>query len=293
MADHVLSFRPAETLSSEGEEEGGLYQNPQLEDIAASSQTATEAYRTSILALGSSAQRAVVRATTTTTTKPASSSQPGRRDPRPALIAAGEAVGDDWLIEDVQPTGRKRRDRSSVDGMLSSDSIRTAKGNKRARLSNLRRHVERDSDSDSGSRTSGRENTLLENPSAQSNTSSPSLHPSGSQKLDQVAARRLASDSEDDDFLPVLNSARRSVSVERLADIMRDTEHSGREEGESGRWTHRRTEGEGERSVHGAGLSVDTSQQQPPSVAVLVPAHPSRVKVKIEGAVFLIPIPAV
>ena len=262
-----VGFRPVSSVSSEEEEE--VYQNPQLEDIVASSQTATEAYRSSILALGSSTQRAVARAAIT---RPSPSSQTQHQVHKPALIDEREMVGDDWLIDDVQPPSRKRRDRSNLGGILSSDSIRPAREGKRARLSTKRKHQGLDA---------GNDDTSYERRDTVSSVCN------SMDNVDFVTNSGSESCSEEgDEPLPVLPCrVRGAETCERLTDNACSVEASARGE-ELRSLTDSRV---GLSAEHLS--SADGSRQGGPFPAS-TPARLARVKVKIEGSVFLIPLPA-
>ena len=270
-------------MPSEDEEveEEDVYRNPRLEDITASPQTAAEAYRSSILALGSSTHRAMARVAVTT---PTSLPQAQRPAHRPALIDEREMVGDDWLIDDLQPSSRKRRDYGTLGGILSSDSVRPARERKRARLSTKHRHTGQDTGDGDAFRTSGAEGVPHENLSGRDAVSPLCSTVDGA---DRIACRGSESGSEEDQLLPVLShSVRGAETSERLSCSVQATSSFIRGE-ELRRLTDSRA---GPAPEH---LScAERSRPCDPPFLASAPARLSRVKVKIEGSVFLIPVPA-
>ena len=269
----------------EVEEEEDVYRNPRLEDITASPQTAAEAYRSSILALGSSTHRAMARVAVTT---PTSLPQAQRPAHRPALIDEREMVGDDWLIDDLQPSSRKRRDYGTLGGILSSDSVRPARERKRARLSTKHRHTGQDTGDGDAFRTSGAEGVPHENLSGRDAVSPLCSTEDGA---DRIACSGSESGSEEDQLLPVLShSVRGAETSERLsgsACSVQATSSSFVRGEELRRLTDSRA---GPAPEH---LScAERSRPCDPPFLASAPARLSRVKVKIEGSVFLIPVPA-
>ena len=275
-----VGFRPWSGASSEEEEEA--YQNPQLEVIAAAAQTATEAYRTSILALGSSAQRAMARSAPGPSPSPSPSPHARRQAHRPALIDEREVVGDDWLVQDVQPPSRKRRELGSLGGILSSDTVRPPRERKRARLSTAeRRHLGPDAHAFRASEAEGVSRESLDRRSA---VPPPHVEPTGG--TDHVSGSGSESSGQEDDSLPVLtHGVRRADTGERVTDSARSTEAPTAGEGQ-GRFMDM-----GVGAVPERRPCADTLRQCGPFLAP-TPVGLARVKVKIEGSVFLIPLPA-
>ena len=282
-----VGFRPVSSMPSEDEEveEEDMYHNPLLEDITASPQTAAEAYRSSILALGSSTHRAMARVAVTA---PTSSSQAQRPAHRPALIDEREMVGDDWLIDDLQPSSRKRRDHGTLGGILSSDSVRPAREHKRARLSTKHRHPGRDAGDGDAFRTSEAEGAPHENLSGRDAVSPLCSAVDG---VDRVACSRSESGGEEDKPLPVLSHGVRGAETsERLtgsACSVQATASSFVRGEELRRLTDCRAGPAPERLSCG-----ERSRLCDPPFLASAPARLARVKVKIEGSVFLIPLPA-
>ncbi|XP_076449384.1 tonsoku-like protein [Babylonia areolata] len=303
----VKKHLPGDSASSD-EGEADVYRNPQLEDLVASSQSATETYRSSILALGSSTQRAEVRASVS---KPARRSQ--RDASQPALLSEQEMVGDDWLIDDLQPSSRKRRDRSSLGGMLSSDSVRPARDSKRARLTTKRRGTVTKPDCGDGIQTSETEDLndawlSAEESCHENGLSSPerdSHHNSrlsSSTKLSNSSMHRVVpviSDScsgEEEESLPRLtNSVRRMDASVRTLNVMDGEVLCGEQTEQAPR---RLSDGQRVGEDLGMHLSLGDPAGEtgghfvPPPSATTVPTQLARVKVRIEGSVFLIPLPA-
>ena len=284
-----VCLRQSGIVSSDDDEEE-VYHNPQLEELTFSSQTATETYRNSIRALGSSTQRAAV-------TKPSvTSSRTKNNSPRPALIEEQEMVGDDWLVDDLKPSSRKRRDRSSIGSMLSSDSVRPAREQKRARLSTKQKHLAADSDSSdaavegtSAERCSDEFERDRRNPSERDRRNPSPLKHTVTNRVYHVESSDSDCGNVSESTLPVLSHySRREQTGRRQTEGTLGAEHLTVEEG-----LHRVTDSENAQEDRTIVSHLNTSGQHGPSgSASAVSPRLARVKVKIEGSVFLIPLPA-
>ncbi|KAL8575935.1 hypothetical protein ACOMHN_027333 [Nucella lapillus] len=292
-----------DSASSEEEDTPAVYNNPRLEHLSASSQSATEAYRTSILALGSSTQRAEVRASVA---KPAR-----RRDThRPALVSEQEMVGDDWLIDDLQSASRKRRERGTLGGMLSSDSVRSVREHKRARLTTKHKSSVIKSDCNDIIWTSETEDSNQQNRSrlspggphheyrssspadishnSRSSSSSTQVSKSG---LNRVVSNCSDSSSRDEESLPILSHSVKRTDVRFPHNITDPEDSAGGDEEPAGR---RLSDGQENQTRQPSQTlpAVETGNHFNASQAVFVSPQLARVKVRIEGSVFLIPLPA-
>ncbi|XP_067651878.1 tonsoku-like protein isoform X2 [Haliotis asinina] len=92
-----------------------FYPNPRLEDLGPH-RSATDNYRHAMTGIGSASQRAAVRG-------PAyhNSVTPKSHTDSSALLDADDFVGDDWLIDDIQPQKRKKLD---IGGVFSTSGSR-------------------------------------------------------------------------------------------------------------------------------------------------------------------------
>ncbi|XP_041376407.1 tonsoku-like protein isoform X2 [Gigantopelta aegis] len=95
------------------EDSGDIYVNPHLEGHNSDRETATTVYRDAIKSVGSSALRPTHRASIST--KPHTSEIS-------SLLTEDKIVGDDWLIEDIKSSTKRKR--VDVDGFFSADRLR-------------------------------------------------------------------------------------------------------------------------------------------------------------------------
>ncbi|XP_071086168.1 tonsoku-like protein [Haliotis cracherodii] len=121
-----------------------FYPNPRLEDLGPHS-SATDNYRHAMSGIGSASQRAAVRGSVYD-----KSATPKTHTDSSALLDADHFVGDDWLIDDIQPQKRKKLD---IGGVFSTSGSRKSTDSKRQKCDTSRRKsfvIDDDVDDDSG-----------------------------------------------------------------------------------------------------------------------------------------------
>jgi hypothetical protein len=293
-----LTFcRLSEAASSDSDDSyDNVYPNPGLTDLDLD-------YRRSLMSVGSAAQIVALAKSSSS-----QASKPKRNKVQSALISA-EDPQDDWLVNDIPAPApkRKRRDR---DGFLSTNYVRNGRRQKREKRQRVA-PASSESDNESGLSRSRVQHSASE----REETASPIFgHSDDSVPFMDVSTKGDASSGSDsEEVLPVLSHKNRLHDAQKFSSTQifpSTTQDSFIVDGISvtqgsnsfihrdvtpatqGTTAHRfpRMEADVNRRLEGTGslIGAEGTNQMTPVAAS--PSRPSRVKVRIEGSVFLVPI---